>query len=101
MGIIVILGMDFVFHSFLFGVHTDLSPVLDCRFIFHRTMNEGVECVVSTYTYVIAGENAGSPLADQNGTGQHLLPGVSLNTQTFGVAIAPTTRATATLLMCH
>jgi len=100
-GIVVVLGMDFLFHSCLVGVNADLSLALGCWFVFHGAVDKGEDGVVFAHAHVIAWMNAGAALANQYSTGEHLLAAVSFDAQALGLAIAPAACAAAALLMCH
>ena len=85
----------------LASVNAYLPPVFAGWFKFNKTVNEGKEGVVPAHTYIVAGINAGTPLADQNGPGVHTLSGVSLHSQPLGLAIPTVAAGAASFFMRH
>jgi hypothetical protein len=93
--------MDFFFHRFLIGVHTDLSFALSGWFVFYGAIYKGKKRMVFAYTYIVTWINTGSTLTNQYSPGQYLLTAVSFNSKTLGFAVPSTACAAATFLMCH
>jgi hypothetical protein len=67
----------------------------------HDTCGECEECVVSPATYVAAGMEVSTALANDDFTSVHCLATKPLDTEALRIGVAPVTCARSTLLMRH
>src|SRR5438270_4389514 len=81
--------------------HVDPGAIAPGLVECHRPRAQRVEGVIAADADVLAGEDAGAALADDDGPGEHHLAGVALEAEPAPGAVAPVARAATALLVGH
>jgi hypothetical protein len=64
-------------------------------------IDEGEQSPITAGAYILAGEEFGSALTNENAAGSYGFAAVTLYAEPLANAIAPVTDATLTFFMCH
>ena len=72
---------------YLVSENADLPPVIAGWLKLNYAVNKGKEGVVPADTHIGTGMNTCTPLSDQNSPGFYLLPGISLYSESLGLAV--------------
>jgi hypothetical protein len=95
------LGCIFSFISLFFSVNADLLFNIGVMLEFNLPIDQGINGVVPSQPYIVAGMDPGAALPQDDRTGQYGLPIISLDAQPFADAIATVARTAAAFFMSH
>ena len=101
LGVLIVFGMNLVFHTTLASVNADLPLPLTGWLEFNHAVNKGIEGIILAHAHIITLMDTSAPLPHQNGAGIHTLAGISLHAESFGLTIAPVAGGAASLFMSH